>query len=109
MFREARARQTAPVMSSVRRIRGFYDRKRHPMSFSAVPLEELHGALVLLGGRPRPEGSEILPLSGSRLLARVEPILTIREFANHANFRFTLRAQKTTSGVVSRKRHPMSF
>jgi hypothetical protein len=40
-------------------------------------LEVLHGALMLLGGRPGVEGSEIPPLACLRIeLARIEPVFS---------------------------------
>src|SRR5262249_27732794 len=51
---------------------------------SAVALEELHRALVLLGRLTARERAEIAPLAGARiLLARIEPVLTGFELADH--------------------------
>jgi len=50
----------------------------------SVPLEVLHGALVLLGGLARLERAEVAALAGLRiLLARVEPIFTRLQLADH--------------------------
>ena len=55
---------------------------------SPAALEELHGALVLLGRRTRPEGAEVAPPSGLRVgLARIEPVLARLELADHGNLR----------------------
>ena len=57
------------------------------MSACSMPLEILHGALVLLGGSARGESAEIAPPAGLRiLLARVQPVLSGRELADHGEF-----------------------
>ena len=49
-----------------------------------MPLEVLHGALVLLRGLERGEGSEITPLAGLRIdLAGIEPIFSRAKLADH--------------------------
>ena len=51
----------------------------------AAPLEELNGALVLLGGGARCERAEILaPLRAWIELARVQPVSPVRKFSDHA-------------------------
>src|SRR2546423_1832336 len=51
---------------------------------SSAPLEELHLALVLSGFFVRAEGAEVPAFARLRIdLARIEPILTRLEFANH--------------------------
>jgi hypothetical protein len=51
---------------------------------STATLEELHGPLVLLGGRAAPERAEIPPAAGTWIpRPRVEPILTRCQLANH--------------------------
>src|SRR6188768_307803 len=52
----------------------------------SVTLEVLHRALVLLRGGARPEGSEISALAGFPIeLARVEPVFSGAELADHAH------------------------
>ena len=50
----------------------------------SVALEELHGALVLLGRRARGEGAEIAALLGARVhFARIQAILTVSQLTDH--------------------------
>jgi hypothetical protein len=50
----------------------------------SMPLEILHGALVLFGGGPRLEGSEIAALAGFRIhLSGIEPVFTRLQFSDH--------------------------
>src|ERR1041385_4651298 len=65
-----------------------YSRKVNPRTgndeVASMPLEILHVALVLFGGRAGPEGAEISALAGSRIdLARIEPVLAALQFADH--------------------------
>jgi hypothetical protein len=49
-----------------------------------VALEELDGALVLLGGRSRAERAEISPSTSSQIdFPRIQPILTRLQLADH--------------------------
>ena len=49
-----------------------------------MPLEELHGTLVLLGGSQRLERAEVAAFAGGRiLLARVEAVFARFELADH--------------------------
>jgi hypothetical protein len=49
-----------------------------------MPLEILHGALVLFGRRPRFEGTEIAPLAGFGIqLSGIEPVFAGLQFADH--------------------------
>src|SRR5262249_3853969 len=51
---------------------------------ASMPLEILHGALVLFGGRTRFERAEIAPSTGLRIdLARIEPVLAGLQLADH--------------------------
>lgn len=51
---------------------------------SLPPFEKLHRPLVLLCGRARTERAEIFSFAGSPIdLARVQPVLTRLELANH--------------------------
>src|SRR6188508_3532441 len=55
-----------------------------PAPPSAVPLEVLHRALVLLGGGARLEGAQVAALAGPGvLLARVEAVAAGLELADH--------------------------
>src|SRR5688572_280228 len=64
---------------------------------SPSPLEELHGLLVLLGGGPGLERSEVASLPGLRVeLAGVEPVLAALEFADHGRGEQLLVAYQTT-------------
>src|SRR5207245_8960784 len=66
---------------------------------ASVPLEGLHGALLALRGRERPEGAEVPPLARARVLhARVETELARLELPDHAG--------KLLIGAVAR--HPAS-
>ena len=63
-----------------------------------MPLEKLHGALVLLSGRPRRKRAKIAPLASLQILIpRVEAILAGFEFANHAK----VSALKRRIGLVA--------
>ena len=62
------------------------DRSARPASSATrlMPLEILHVALVLLGGRARLEGAEIAALAGLRIgLAGIEPVFAGLQFADH--------------------------
>ena len=49
-----------------------------------MPLEILHGALVLFGGGTRLEGSEIAALAGFRIhLSGIKPVFTRLQFSDH--------------------------
>jgi hypothetical protein len=49
-----------------------------------MPLEELHGALVLLRRGTARKRAEIAPPAGLRIfLSRIEPVFAGRELANH--------------------------
>jgi len=49
-----------------------------------MPLEKLHGALVLLRRGTAPKGAEITPPAGLRIyLARIEPVFAGGELADH--------------------------
>src|SRR5450432_1696553 len=49
-----------------------------------MPLEILHGALVLFRGRARFEGAEIAALAGFRIhLSGIEPIFARLQFSDH--------------------------
>ena len=53
--------------------------------FPSVPLEELHGPLMLLGGGERLEGAQVLALARALvLLPGVEAVSTRLELADHA-------------------------
>src|SRR5690349_3559274 len=55
----------------------------------SMPLEKLHGALVLLGARPARKRAEVSAPAGLRIdLARVEPVLAAPEAANHRELAF---------------------
>jgi hypothetical protein len=55
-----------------------------PAKPTLVPLEILHGALVLFGGRARLEGAKIATLAGFRIhLSGIEPIFARLQFAYH--------------------------
>ena len=57
----------------------------HSFHLSSAPLEELHRALMALGGRTGTERAEIPALACLRiLLTRVEAVLAGCEFSNHA-------------------------
>jgi hypothetical protein len=50
----------------------------------SMPLEKLHGALVLLRRRAAGEGAEIAPPAGLRIdFARIEPVFAGGELADH--------------------------
>ena len=50
----------------------------------SMPLEELHGALVLRRRRAAGEGAEIAPPAGLRIyFAGIEPVFAGGEFADH--------------------------
>jgi hypothetical protein len=50
----------------------------------AAPLEELNGALVLLGSGTRCERAEILAALRAWIdLARIQPVLTVWKFSDH--------------------------
>jgi hypothetical protein len=52
----------------------------------SVALEELHGALVLLGRRARGEGAEIAAPLGARVhFARIQAILTVSQLTDHGS------------------------
>jgi len=52
-----------------------------------VALEVLHGALMLLGGLPRAESTEIFPAPGFWIfLARIQTVLPGLQFSNHIVF-----------------------
>src|SRR4051794_5429393 len=56
------------------------------VSRSVPVLEELDGALVLLGRLPGGERAEVPPLAGPGVhLPRVQPVLAGLEFANHVS------------------------
>jgi hypothetical protein len=49
-----------------------------------MPLEILHGAFVLLGGRARFEGAEIAALAGLRIhFTGIKPVFAGLQFADH--------------------------
>ncbi len=49
-----------------------------------MPLEVLHGALVLFGGFPRGEGAEVASFASLRILfARVEAVFAGLQFPDH--------------------------
>src|SRR5262249_58228871 len=57
---------------------------REARDLTAPALEELHRALVLLGRLPARERAEIAALAGAGvLLARIEPVLTRLQLADH--------------------------
>src|SRR5262245_310411 len=78
----------APAGSS----RGFCEADGDPAEASKMPpvacsgpFEVLHCALVLFGSGAGFECSQIPPLAGLRvLLARIEPVRAVLEFADHA-------------------------
>jgi hypothetical protein len=52
-----------------------------------MPLEILHGALVLLRGGAARKRAEIAPPAGLRIyFTRIEPVLSGRELADHGDF-----------------------
>lgn len=60
---------------------------RDPKKANSMPLEILHGALVLLGRGARGKGAEIAPFACLRiLLARIQPVLSGRELSDHGVF-----------------------
>src|ERR1019366_10202871 len=74
--------------------------------YELMPLEILHGALVLLRGRARFEGAEIAALAGFRIdLAGIEPVLARWQFADHgtrALFSETPRVNRDCRSLVPR-------
>jgi hypothetical protein len=68
----------------------------------AVPFEELHGALMLLGRRARLEGAEVPALAGFWiLLSGVESVFPGLELADHSSL-----ARKTISNGLTCERLP---
>src|SRR5262245_55913456 len=66
---------------------------RRPHSATSMALEVLHGALVLLGRRPRLEGAEIATPAGFPVrLARIKPIAARLELADHRRLPRAARA-----------------
>jgi len=65
--------------------------KVHEHKGSMLLLKELHGAFVTFGGRPAAESAEVLAPTGAAIsLARIQPILTRFEFADHRGGSFYL-------------------
>jgi len=60
-----------------------------------MPFEELHRALVLLGGRKSGKGSQISTLAGLRVdFSGVKPVFARGQFANHFSFPPSPRLKK---------------
>src|SRR5207248_1002873 len=65
--------------------------------FRSMPLEVLHGLLVLLRGIERLEGAEVAALAGLRvLLARIEAVPAGAQFTNHCRFSCNFRTRAIT-------------
>jgi hypothetical protein len=73
-----------------------------------MPLKQLHGAFVLLGGGPAAEGAEVAAFTAGAFLSRVQSKLSVAEFTNHDEPLAPVWSAQIGCGIVPSPRQGIS-